>query len=94
MTGMLALVSDRYLMNDGRFRHSKAAIGKSYQDVIDSLTDKSILPYDPIIYPIPFMLSRRCRTGGGLARALFYSLSYPDASEFTKFSIYVVVSVR
>jgi hypothetical protein len=89
----LALVSDRYLMNDERFTHAKVAIGKSYQGVIDSLSDKSMLPYDPIIYPIPFMLSRKYKTGRELARALFYGLSYPDVSDFTKFSIYIVVSV-
>src|SRR5687768_10156284 len=93
MTGALALVSDRYLMNDERFTHAKVAIGKSYKDVIDSLADKSMLPYHPTIYPIPFMLSRKYKTGKELARALFYSLSYPDVSEFTKFSIYIVVSV-
>lgn len=93
MTGALALVSDRYLMNDERFRHAKLAIGKSYNDVIDSLANKSILPYHPIIYPIPFMLSRKYKTGKELARALFYSVSYPDVWEFTKFSIYIVVSV-
>lgn len=94
VTGVLELiVSDRYLMNDERFRHAKLAIGKSYKDVTDSLADKSMLPYDPIIYPIPFMLSRKYKTGRELVRALFYSLSYPDVSDFTKFSIYIVVSV-
>ncbi len=93
MTGALTLVSDRYLMNDERFRHAKVAIGKSYQGVIDSLSDKSMLPYDPIIYPIPFILSRKYKTGRELARALSYSLSYPDVSDFTKFSIYIVVSL-
>jgi hypothetical protein len=52
-----------------------------------------MLPYDPIIYPIPFMLSRRYKVGRELARALFYSLSYPDVLDFTKFSIYIVVSI-
>jgi hypothetical protein len=81
-------------MNDERFRHAKLAIGKSYKDVIDSLADNlAVLPYHPIIYPIPFMLSRKYKTGKELARALFYSVSYPDVSEFTKFSIYIVASV-
>jgi hypothetical protein len=94
VTEALALVSDRYLMNDERFRHAKLAIGKSYQDVMDSLADNlAVLPYHPIIYPIPFMLSRKYKTGKELAKALFYSLSYPDVSEFTKFSIYIVASV-
>jgi hypothetical protein len=93
VTGALALVSDRYFMNDERFIHAKVAIGKSYQAVIDSLSDKSMLPYDPIIYPIPFMMSRKYKMGRELARALFYSLSYPDVSDFTRFSIYIVVSV-
>jgi hypothetical protein len=93
VTGVLGLVSDRYLMNDERFRDAKVAIGKSYKNVIDSLSDKSMLPYDPIIYPIPFMLSRKYKTGRELARSLYYSLCYPDVSEFTKFSIYIVVSV-
>ena len=89
----MVLVSDRYLMNDERFTYAKVAIEKSYQDVIDSLANKSMLPYDPIIYPIPFMLSRKYKTGRELAKALFYSLCYPDVSDFTKFSIYIVVSV-
>ncbi|HEX6280594.1 MAG TPA: hypothetical protein VFZ67_00035 [Nitrososphaera sp.] len=90
----MALVSDRYLMNgDERLRHAKAAIGKSYKVVIDSLSDKSMLPYDPIIYPIPFMWSRKYKTRGGLTRALFYSLCYPDVLHFTKFSIYIVISI-
>jgi hypothetical protein len=89
----LVLVSDRYLMNDERFTHAKVAIEKSYRAVLDSLSDKSMLPYDPNIYPIPFMLSRKYKTGRELAQALFYSLSYPDVSDFTKFSIYIVVSV-
>ncbi len=93
MTSALALVSDGYLLNKERFRHAKLAIGKSYKEVIDSLGDKSMLPYQPIIYPIPFILSRKYKTGKESARALFYSLSYPDVSEFTKFSIYIVVSV-
>ncbi len=93
MTRALALVSDRYIMNDERFTHAKVAIEKSYQGVIDSLSDKSMLPYDPIIYPIPFILSRKYKRGRELARALFYSLSYPDVSDFTKFSIYIVVSI-
>ncbi len=93
MIGALALVSDRYLMNDERFRHARAIIEKSYKAVIDSLSDKSMLSYDPIIYPIPFMWSRKYRTEEGLARALFYSLCYPDVLDFTKFSIYIVISV-
>jgi hypothetical protein len=93
VTGTLALVSDRYLTNDEQFTDAKVAIRKSYQGAKDSLADKSILPYDPIIYPIPFMLSRKYKRGRELARSLFYSLSYPDVSEFTKFSIYIVVSV-
>ena len=89
----MALVSDRYLVSDERFRHAKAAIGKSYKGVIDSLSDKSMLPYHPTIYPIPFMWSRKYKTRGGLARALFYSLCYPDVLDFTRFSIYIVISV-
>jgi hypothetical protein len=89
----LGLVSDRFMMNDKRFRHVKLAIEESYKNVIDSLADKSMLPYDPIIYPIPFMMSRKYKIGRELARVLFYSLCYPDVSEFTRFSIYIVVSV-
>ncbi len=89
----LLLVSYRFLKNDDRFRDARPAIGKSYEKVIDSVEDKSILPYYQIIYPIPFMLSRKYRIAQELAKALFYGLSYPHVSEFTKFSIYIVVSV-
>jgi hypothetical protein len=92
-TEALGLVSDRFMMNDKRFRHVKLAIEESYKNVIDSLADKSMLPYDPSIYPIPFMMSRKYKTGRELARVLFYSLCYPDVSEFTRFSIYIAVSV-
>jgi hypothetical protein len=81
------------MMNDERFRYVKLAIEKSYKKVIDSLADKSMLPYDPIIYPIPFMLSRKYKTERESARVLYYSLSYPDVLEFTRFSIYIVVNV-
>ena len=39
------------------------------------------------------MLSRIYETGKDLVRVLFYSLSYPDVSDFTKFSIYIVLTV-
>jgi hypothetical protein len=47
VTAVLELVSDRYLMNDERFRDAKLAIAKSYKDVINSLADKSMLPLLP-----------------------------------------------
>jgi hypothetical protein len=39
------------------------------------------------------MLSRKYKIGKQLARALFYSLSYPDFSEFRRFSIYIMLSI-
>ena len=52
-----------------------------------------MLPYHPIVYPIPFMLSIKYKTRREVTRDLFYSLSYPGVSEVRKFSIYIVVSV-
>jgi hypothetical protein len=52
-----------------------------------------MLPYHPIIYPIPFMLSIKYKTGREVTRDLFYSLSYPSVPEVRKFSIYILLSV-
>jgi hypothetical protein len=61
----------------------------AYEQVISSLLDKSVIPYYPNLYPVPFMIAKRYRVGFYLTEVLFYSLTYPDAKDFHKFAIYI-----
>jgi hypothetical protein len=72
--------------------HAKPAIQKlqyAYEKVINSLIDKSVIPYYPNIYPVPFMIIKRYRVRFYTTRVLFYALTYPDLKDFNKFAIYV-----
>ena len=71
----------------------KLLLDRSYAVVIDSLNDKSLLPYPTNIYLIPFMLSRKYKIRFHLMSSFFYSLLYPDATDFSKYSIYIVASL-
>jgi hypothetical protein len=61
----------------------------AYEQVINSLIDKSVIPYHPNLYPIPFMIVKRYRIGFYPTRVLFYALTYPDVKDFHKFGIYI-----
>lgn len=61
----------------------------AYEQVINSLLDKSVIPYYPNLYPVPFMIAKRYRVRFYLTEVLFYSLTYPDAKDFDKFAIYI-----
>lgn len=65
----------------------------AYEQVINSLVDKSLIPYIPNIYPVPFMVIKRYRVRFYTTRVLFYTLTYPDAKDFTKFAIYIYESL-
>lgn len=93
----VALISSKYLTgkygDPDWFGPVKSLLEKSYAAVLDSLNDKSRLPYHPSIYLIPFMLSRKYKIGHDLVSSFFYSLSYPDATDFSKYSTYIVASL-
>jgi hypothetical protein len=68
-------------------------VQSAYEQVINSLVDKSLIPYYPNIYPVPFMVIKRYRVRFYTTRVLFYALTYPDAKDFTKFAIYIYESL-
>jgi hypothetical protein len=68
-------------------------VQSAYEQVINSLVDKSLIPYIPNIYPVPFMVIKRYRVRFYTTRVLFYALTYPDAKDFTKFAIYIYESL-
>src|ERR687885_655826 len=61
----------------------------AYDQVINSLIDKSLISYHPNIYPVPFMIIKRYRVRFYSTRVLFYALTYPDVKDFNKFAIYI-----
>ena len=61
----------------------------AYEQVINSLIDKSVVPYYPNLYPIPFMIIKRYRVRFYSTRVLFYAIAYPDLKDFHKFAIYI-----
>ena len=61
----------------------------AYEQVINCLIDKSVIPYYPNIYPVPFMIIKRYRVRFYTTHVLFYALTYPDVKDFTKFAIYI-----
>jgi len=68
-------------------------VQSAYEQVINSLVDKSLIPYIPNIYPVPFMVIKRYRVRFYTTRVLFYAIIYPDAKDFTKFAIYIYESL-
>ena len=61
----------------------------AYDQVVNSLIDKSLVSYHPNIYPVPFMIIKRYRVRFYTTRVLFYALTYPDVKDFNKFAIYI-----
>src|ERR687886_760221 len=61
----------------------------AYEQVINSLIDKSVIPYYPNLYVVPFMVIKRYRVRFYVTRVLFYALTYPDVKDFNKFAIYI-----
>jgi hypothetical protein len=86
-------LTEKYGGDPNWFGPMKSLLERSYVEVLDSLNDKSLLPYRPDVYLIPFMLSRKYKMGLHLVSLLFYGLSYPDATDFSKYSIYIVASL-
>jgi hypothetical protein len=82
------IVSD-FIQGIGRCEPIVQKLEPAYEQVISSLTDKSLIPYYPNLYPIPFMIIKRYRVRFYPTRVLFYSLTYPDSKDFHKFGVYI-----
>jgi hypothetical protein len=80
-------VSD--FIQSGRCESVLQRLQSAYEQVIDSLIDKSVVPYHPSFYPIPFMIIKRYRVRFYSTRVLYYAFTYPDVKDFNKFAIYV-----
>jgi hypothetical protein len=60
--------------------------------VIESLSDVSILPYIPNIYPISIIIATST-IHARMVRDLFYSVVYPDKNNFERFAIYSTLTL-
>ena len=54
------MISSEYIPEDQleRFENIEKTIELAYNRVVESLTEKSVLPYMPNIYPVPFMIAK------------------------------------
>ena len=87
---MNAISTSHVLQDLARFDDSiLAKLQFAYEQVISSISDKSVIPYYPNLYPIPFMIVKTYKVGYYSSKVLFYSLTYPDAKDFHKFAIYI-----
>ena len=82
------IISD-FIQKLGKYEPIVQKLELAYEKVISSLTDKSVIPYYPNLYPIPFMIIKTYRVRFYPTRVLFYSLTYPDVNDFHKFGIYI-----
>lgn len=76
--------------------HVKPAIQKlqsAYEQVINCLIDKSVIPYHPNIYLVPFMIIKRYRVRFYTTHVLFYALTYPDVKDFNKYAMYIYIGL-
>ena len=83
------MITLHYLQDIDMCKLIRQKLERAYEQLMCSLTDQSILPYCPTLYPIPFMVVKKYRVGYYLTKVMFYSLTYPDAKDFNKFAIYI-----
>jgi hypothetical protein len=76
-----------------RFQKIMETIELAYKRVIESLGEKSAIPYVPNIYPVPFMITKTYAVHARVVKVLFYSIAYPDKSNFENFAIYPTLSL-
>ena len=74
------------------FKSIRKIIELAYNQVIESLSEKA-LPYMPNIYPIPFMIAKTYTAHAKMVRVLFYSIVYPDKSNFEMLAIYPTLTL-
>jgi hypothetical protein len=90
----MPIISSDYVPNDSlvHFEKIKKTIELAYNQVIESLSEK-VLPYMPNVYPIPFMIVKTYTVHAKIVRVLFYSMAYPDKSNFEMLAIYPTLTL-
>jgi hypothetical protein len=93
-TNTMSIISSDYVSNDRlvHFEKIKKTIELAYNQVIESLNEQ-VLPYMPNVYPIPFMIAKTYTVHAKMVRVLFYSIVYPDKSNFDILAIYPTLTV-
>jgi hypothetical protein len=83
------MISPEYISEDRLvyFVKMQKTIKLAYNQVTESLSEK-VLPYNPNIYPVPFMIAKTYTVHARVVRVLFYSIVYPDKDNFERFAIY------
>ena len=90
------MIAFNFIERIGSIGRSEALLQKlqsAYEQVINALIDKSVIPYYPNLYPIPFMIIKRYRVRFYSTHVLFYALTYPDVKDFTKFAMYIYIGL-
>jgi|GEM_PF-1809506 len=89
------MISPEYIPKDQLVRYEmiKELLELAYNRVIESLREPSSLPYIPNIYPTPIMIKRIYTIHARMVRVLFYSVAYPDKSNFERFAIYPTLTL-
>jgi hypothetical protein len=90
----IPIISSEYVPEDRlvHFEKIKKTIELAYNQVIESLNEK-VLPYMPNVYPIPFMIVKTYTVHAKMVRVLFYSIVYPDKSNFEMLAIYPTLTL-
>ena len=83
------MIASDFIQSISRCEPAIQKLQSAYEQVINSLIDKSVISYYPNLYPVPFMVIKRYRVRFYSTRVLFYALAYPDVNDFNKFAIYV-----
>lgn len=81
------MISPDYISEDRLvyFVKMQKTIKLAYNQVTESLSEK-VLPYNPNIYPVPFMIAKTYTVHARVVRVLFYSIVYPDKDNFERFA--------
>ena len=88
------MISPDYISEDRLvyFVKMQKTIKLAYNQVTESLSEK-VLPYNPNIYPVPFMIAKTYTVHARVVRVLFYSIVYPDKDNFEGFAIYPTLAL-
>src|SRR5437867_5408118 len=88
------MISDEYLVGKSKkiFDSIKPNVMKAYETVIESLKDKSVLPYRPVLYPIPFMPYEVIESNGREYERSYVNMIHPDPKDFNRWGIFSTIT--